>query len=51
MENLAHIGRRFELDQVQTNSSQVGGQIIPNSMEVVNLAQVDLSWEDRLARA
>ena len=32
-------------------SSQVGGQTIPISIEVVNLARVGLSWEDRLARA
>ena len=35
----------------RSNSSQVGGQTILNSIEVVNLAQVALSWEDRLARA
>ena len=34
-----------------SNSSQVGAQTIPNSIGVVNLARVGLSWEDRLARA
>ena len=29
----------------------MGGQTIPNSIEVVNLARIGLSWEDRLARA
>ena len=59
VENLARVGRKFDLDQIQANSSQpsranssqVGGQTIPNSIEVVNLARVGLSWEDRLARA
>ena len=51
MEKLARVGRNFELDQIQANSSQVGDQTIPNSIEVVNLARVGLSWEDRLARA
>ena len=52
-ENVARVGRKFELDQIQANSSQlkqVGGQTIPNSIKVVNLARVGLSWEDRLAR-
>ena len=49
--NLARVGRKFELDPTPANSSQVGGQTILNSIEVVNLAQVALSWEDRLARA
>ena len=35
----------------RSNSLQVGGQTIPNSIEVVNLARVGLSWEDRLASA
>ena len=35
----------------RSNSSQVGGQTIPNSIQVVNLARLGLSWEDRLARA
>ena len=35
----------------QANSSQVGGETIPNSIKVVNLARVGLSWEYRLARA
>ena len=38
MQNLTRIGRKFELDQIQANSSQVDGQMIPNSIEVVNLA-------------
>ena len=42
MENVARVGRKFELDQIQANSSQVGGQTIPNSIEVVNLAE--LAW-------
>ena len=40
-----------QLDPTRANSSQVGGQTIPNSIEVVNLARVGLSWEYRLARA
>ena len=51
MENLTRVGQNFELDQIQANSSQVGGQTMPNSIGVVNLARVGLSWEDRLARA
>ena len=51
VENLAPVGRKFELDQIQANSSQVSGQTITSSIEVVNLARVGLSWEDRLARA
>ena len=54
MENLARVGRKFELDQIQANSIQLkpsGCQTILNSIEVVNLARVGLSWEDRLARA
>ena len=58
MENLARIGRKFELDQIQANSTiQVEppqakwDQTIPYSIEVVNFARVGLSWEDRLARA
>ena len=57
MENLARVGRTFELDQIQANSSQlkptranssqVGGQTIPNSIAAVNLAR----GECRLARA
>ena len=35
----------------RSNSSQAGGQTIPNSIEVVNLPRVGLRWEDRLARA
>ena len=35
----------------RANSSQVGGQTIPNSIEVVNFARVGLTWEDHLARA
>ena len=37
-----------QLDPTRANSSQVGGQTIPNSIEVVNLARLGLSWEDRL---
>ena len=48
MENLARVGRKFELDQIQANASQVGGQTIPNSIEVVNLARVGLSWEPKV---
>ena len=33
------------------NSSQVGGQMIPNSIQVENLAGVGWSWEYHLARA
>ena len=52
VENMARVGRTFDwLDPTRANSSQVGGQTIPNSIEVVNLARVGLSWEDRLARA
>ena len=40
-----------QFDPTRANSSQVGGQTIPNSIEVVNLAHVGLSWEYRLARA
>ena len=32
-------------DPTRANSSQVGGQTIPNSIQVVNLARVGLSWE------
>ena len=36
----------------RANPSQVGGQAIPNSIQVENLARVSLSWEYRsLARA
>ena len=34
--------RKFELDQIQANSSQVGGQTIPNSIQVENLARLEL---------
>ena len=34
-----------QLDPTRANSSQVGGQTIPNSIKVVNLARVGLSWE------
>ena len=43
MENVAQVGRKFELDQIQADSSQVGAEIIPNSIEVLNLARVGLS--------
>ena len=52
--NLARVGWKFELDQIQANSSQLkpsGWPTIPNSIEVGNLARVGLSWEDRVARA
>ena len=39
------------LDPTRANSSQVGGQTIPNSIEVVNLARVGLRWEDHMTRA
>ena len=35
----------------RASSSQMGGQTMPNSIEVVNLVGVGSSWEDRLARA
>ena len=44
-ENLSLI----KLKPTRANSSQVGGRTIPNSIEVVNLARIGLSWEDRLA--
>ena len=42
MENLVRVGRKFELDKFQANSSQLK----PSG---VNLARVGFSWEDRLA--
>ena len=53
MENLDRVGRKFEVDQIDANSSQLNPSewpTMPNSIEVVNLARVGLSWEDRLAR-
>ena len=50
VEHLARVGRKFELDQIQANSSQVG----PNDTQlrrIVNLTRVGLSWKYRLARA
>ena len=49
MEILARVGRKFELYQIRSNSSQVGGQTIPNSIKVVNLARVGQTVEN-LAR-
>ena len=51
MENVGRVGRKSELDQIQANSRQVGGETIPNSIEVENWARAGLSWEDRYARA
>ena len=34
MENLARVRRKCELDEIPAKSSQVGGQTIPNSIEV-----------------
>ena len=34
-----------QLDPTRANSSQVGGQTIPNSIEVVSLARIGLGWE------
>ena len=42
---------KIEMNKIRANSSQVGGQTIPNSIEVVNLAHVGLGCDDRLARA
>ena len=47
VENLARVGRKFELDQIQANSSQVGDQMIPISSQVESLDGVGLSWEYR----
>ena len=46
MEILARVGRKFELYQIRSNSSQVGGQTIPNSIKVVNLARVGQTVEN-----
>ena len=49
--NFSQVGWKYELDQIQANSSQVGGQTIPSLDQVENLAQVGLSWENHVARA
>ena len=50
MENVARVGQKPALDQIQANSSQVDSQTMANLDQVETLARVGLSW-DRLARA
>ena len=45
------VGQKFELGQIQANSSQVCGQTTPNSIPVENVARIGLRGEYRLARA
>ena len=52
--NWLELGENFssiKFKPTRANSSQVGGQMIPNSIEVVKLTRVGLSCEDHLARA
>ena len=54
MKNVARVGRKFELDQIQANSIQLKPSGLPNDTELhrgCELGSSSLSWEDRLARA
>ena len=51
VENVARVGRKFELDQFQPNSIQLKPSGWPNDTQLHRSCEFGLSWEDRLARA
>ena len=44
MENLARVGRKFELDQIQANSSQLTPSGWPNDTQLHRSCELGSSW-------